>query len=165
MAAKRDPLLDWFNITTPVAEKNTSKNGTARGAYQDQRAAAGSGPLSGYSRLVQLGDRLEQMDAESRSSDEQYYDSEQEWASYFDPEKDQFIPGRPVRADARPGDNDYAPVLSSDVFDKYYQSPHTYDPSYPITACWQKIVDTIENNPVTIIEGSTGTAGYSLLCG
>ena len=155
MAAKRDPLLEWFNITTPEPKKNTSNNESARDVGRAHAAASGSS--SGYSRLLQLGDRLEQMEAESRSSAEQYYDSEQEWVSYFDQEEDQFIAGLPVRVDARPGDNDYAPVLSSDVFDKYYHTPHTYDPSYPITACWRKIMDTIESNPVTIIEGATGS--------
>ena len=159
MAAKRDPLMDWFKITTPVSEKNASKNGPPRDVDQDRSAA------SGYSRLVKLGDRLEQMEAESRNSAEPCFDSEQEWVSYFDQEEDQFITGRPVRADARPGDNDYAPVLSSDVFDKYYQTPHTYDPSYPITGSWRKIVETIESNPVTIIEGATGINGHALLCG
>lgn len=84
-------------------------------------------------------------------------EAEQNFVSYFDEEENRFIKARPFRDGARPEDDDYSPLRSTEVFDRYYEKPHTYNPSYPITSCFKSIVDTIESSQVTVIEGATGS--------
>lgn len=45
---------------------------------------------------------------------------------------------------------------ASHIFDNY-SFDHTYSPDLPITAYRQQIVDTIESNSVTVIQGATGS--------
>lgn len=40
---------------------------------------------------------------------------------------------------------------------KHYSFSHEYDHDLPITPYRQKIVDTINGNPVTVLQGSTGS--------
>ena len=149
---KRDPVRDWFFLSSPMpAEKkaNTFQSGLAK--RQDDRT--GLSKSTAYSKLVQLSNRLDSMDTEELNSSKT---ASSEWYSYFDDEKEMFIPSKPVDPKAKPGDDAYAPVQSTDVFDKYYQTSHTYNTSHPITPIYENIVDTIEGNQVTVIEGATG---------
>ena len=152
MAAKGDPLLDWFKIPdySSMPSNETSEN------EEESNATSKNQVTSGYKRLIQA-----QKEKQQQEEDMETDDHEQSWVSYFDQEEDSFVAVRPFRTGARPGDDDYTPIRSTEVFDTYYQKPHTYNPSYPITSCFKAIVDTIENNQVTVIEGATGERGCS----
>ena len=107
----------------------------------------------GYKGLIELGKEMKQRrESELIEASE----AEQNFVSYFDEEENRFIKARPFRDGARPEDDDYSPLRSTEVFDRYYEKPHTYNPSYPITSCFKSIVDTIESSQVTVIEGATG---------
>ena len=150
-----EELLDWFCVTKPIPKKEGYKPPTK--PYSSTIRS----PSARFEREKQ--DKIKARH-HSKLPDSVYYESlvtiqQQLGASKISDDDDDDIDfglGKPTNPNSRPGDDDYQCLTSTSVFDPY-DFDHNSTPLLPILAHKDKIIDTIESNSVTVIQGSTGS--------
>lgn len=163
MAFSSEEILRWFCATTPLPTRTSEdeelpKPGDLK--YKRERDALEAASLQERSSHYERVSRLQQSMSnhhEPPRYNTTYYgeDDDEDTVEEFLLEDEENIgPGKPLNPGAQPGDDDYfndAPIYNKYSFDE------DSNPHLPIASHREMIIETIESNPVTVIQGKTGS--------
>ncbi len=176
MALTNDEILSWFCATNPLPEisqdrvaalpqpghsryrKPTRDDGSRASAHDPpsptppsalRTAPEGVGTGGGAAYYGRLSSWQQSMENYPESRFYNYVGIDEEV------EEEEYFAGREVNPTANPGDDDYQVATESTIYDDYSFSEN-YNPDLPIAAYKERVVQTIEANSVTVIQGSTG---------
>lgn len=106
-----------------------------------------------HSRLMRRMEMVRVLNSDYNIDDDgRHSDDEDDLDDEFDV---QFGPGKATNPNARPGDDDYDVTISDSLSKFSFDIDH--NPRLPIEDFKEEIVATIEANPVTLIQGETGS--------
>lgn len=174
MALSNEEILSWFCATNPVPKIDTDKvavlpkpgSSMHRRPPESQRSkTSDSGPSTpplprpyGGAADGRRGAYYERLHSWQQSME----DGQEEPRIYnvgIDEEveeEEEYFAGRETNPKALPGDDDYHVATTSTIYDNYSFSENN-NPNLPIAAYRDRVVQTIEANSVTVIQGSTGS--------
>ena len=163
MAFSTEEILNWFCATTPLPARPTDeevlpKPGDVK--YKREKDALEAASLqerdSHYERVSMLHQSMTNHQEPPRYNTAYYGDEDEEDTieeCYMEDEEG-IGPGKPLNPAAHPGDDDY--FNDALIYDR-----HSFDvdenPHLPIASHREVIVETIEANQVTVIQGKTGS--------
>lgn len=151
-----DELLSWFCVTKPVKMREDREAPTlpcppsARYAAEKREQALVSDSMEPEKGLSVRGGMKYPQNLHQLPS------LQPPLSAYGSSKEDETFAGNPTNSCAIPGDDDYQYPTTTTVFDNY-SFDQDDNPVLPIAAYRGEILDTVESNSVTVIQGSTGS--------
>lgn len=158
-AFTNDEVLDWFSVKTSLPQKDSYIHQAPCPPVAKDGARKESSQESISSTLQKIGiggisHQLSEMSIDKSTYRSQYYKQllSLEQGGSHDLDDDDSIVGTEVTSYPQPSHV----IPGTSVFDNY-SFDQDLNPELPITSYREKIVNTVESNQTTVIQGSTGS--------